>query len=118
MSVGVWEREHIKRHVLHRETPYNWAVHHCGGIRRRSNMCRMVGRPWGQFHGWLMVDIWSMMPRIRAVFKAVPIITEVRQARDANMARTRDGRHILCGSSVSMKMSSSTSEAPNVVPLL
>lgn len=33
------------------------------------------------------------------MLKAVPIMTDLRQALDANMALTLDGRHMVCGES-------------------
>jgi len=33
------------------------------------------------------------------LLKAVPIMTDLRQALDANMALTLDGRHMVCGES-------------------
>lgn len=45
-------------------------------------------------------------------------LTDFRQALEANICRTRDGRHMTPGLSLSMKMSSSMSAGPNVQFLL
>lgn len=44
--------------------------------------------------------------------------TDFRQAREANICLTREGRHMTPGLSVSMKISSSISAGPNVQFLL
>ena len=54
--------------------------------------CLIVGLPWGQFQGWSSVAMWSTIFFISALDKAVPIITDFRQAREANIFRTREGR--------------------------
>ncbi|KNC28848.1 hypothetical protein FF38_08460 [Lucilia cuprina] len=47
-------------------------------------------------------------------FKALPIITDFRQALEANIARIREGRHIVpSGASCSIKINSSISSLPN-----
>ena len=45
-------------------------------------------------------------------------LTDFRQAREANICLTRDGRHMTPGLSLSMKISSSMSAGPNVQFLL
>lgn len=53
------------------------------------------------------------------LFKAVPIITDLRQAREANMARTLEGLHMVpSGASCNIKISSSMSSFPNSQRLL
>lgn len=48
------------------------------------------------------------------LLKAFPIITDLRQALEANMARMRDGLHIVpSGASCSIKINSSISSLPN-----
>ena len=53
----------------------------------------------------------SLKPRTHA-------LTDFRQAREANICLTRDGRHMTPGLSLSMKISSSMSAGPNVQFLL
>ena len=80
--------------------------------RFRLTRCLIVGLPWGQDQGLSMSAMWSTICRMPDLLRAVPIITEDRQARDANINRTRDGRSsrdFPAGSSLSMKINSSTS---------
>lgn len=48
----------------------------------------------------------------------LPLLTDFRQAREANICLTREGRHITPGLSLSMKISSSMSWGPKVQFLL
>lgn len=50
-------------------------------------------------HGCSISPIWSIRRLISVLLKAVPIMTDLRQALDANMALTLDGRHMVCGES-------------------
>lgn len=50
-------------------------------------------------HGCSISPIWSIRRLISALLKAVPIITDLRQALDANIALTLDGLHVVCGAS-------------------
>ena len=106
----------------------------------------MVGLPWGQFHGaWRSLRLSSTL-RIVLASSAFPIMMLERHARMASMARTLDGRTIsdtdepdpreppverresptvscdLAGNAYSpwssMPISSCTSSAPKVMPLL
>lgn len=81
-------------------------------------MCLMVGLPWGQFQGWSISPMWVMSFFISLVLRAVPIITDFRQALEANICLTREGRHITPGLSLSIKISSSMSWGPKVQFLL
>jgi hypothetical protein len=53
-----------------------------------THTCRMVGRPWGQFQGAVSPASRSRIPLITLLSRAVPIMIEERQAREASMART------------------------------
>lgn len=95
-----------------------------------------------QFHGWSSRLICFRSCCICALSSAVPIITALRQAREANIPRSLEGRHLrhVCdrqrqpagkgdknrgmqahitpGRAVSSEMSSYTSSAPKVTLLL
>jgi len=75
----------------------------------RLNRCRMVGRPWGQLHGLSMVAMLVSTRCISFVDKAVPIMMDMRQAREANIATTRDRRHTSPGNSSNSAINSCTS---------
>jgi hypothetical protein len=57
-------------------------------VQGRTHTCRMVGLPWGQFQGAVSPASLSRMPRITLLSRAVPIMIEERQAREASIART------------------------------
>lgn len=84
----------------------------------RLAMCLIVGLPWGQFQGWSISPMWTISFFISLVLRAVPIITDFRQALEANICLTREGRHMTPGLSLSMKISSSISWGPKVQFLL
>lgn len=50
--------------------------------------------------------------------EALPLLTDFRQALEANICLTREGRHITPGLSLSIKISSSMSWGPKVQFLL
>jgi hypothetical protein len=55
----------------------------------------MVGRPWGQHQGCSMVERFLITLVICALDSALPIMMDMRHARDANMARLL-GRRSIC----------------------
>uniref|UniRef100_A0A0K8RCW5 Putative mismatch repair endonuclease pms2 n=1 Tax=Ixodes ricinus TaxID=34613 RepID=A0A0K8RCW5_IXORI len=65
------------------------------------------------FQGWCNSPRWLTTLPMVANVNGMPTMTDLRQALDANIWRTLDGRHTVCGLSLSMKMSSSTSSLPN-----
>ena len=92
--------------------------------------CRIVGLPWGQFQGCSIADMCSSILLISAMLSAVPTIMLVRHALDAYMARTLLGLRYRFPSpfneqspfapysfSDNMKMSSSTSSLPKILPI-
>ena len=90
----------------------------------RTQRWRIVGRPWGQFHGDCRLDRLLTTRRMVPRVKCLPIMMEERQAREARTLRTREGRGTrdpgrgIEGSVSSRPISSSTSAAPNTTPLL
>lgn len=52
----------------------------------------MVGLPWGQFQGISIIPMCVTNCLIFSFFNAVPIITDLRHDRLANIARILDGR--------------------------
>ena len=77
----------------------------CGPAKRESNQ-RHMSSPWidmivscrqqknVQFHGWSSRLICFRSCCICALSSAVPIITALRQAREANIPRSLEGRHL------------------------
>jgi hypothetical protein len=78
-------------------------------LKRMFHTCRIVGRPCGQLHGLSSVAIWRKIAVSCSWLRAVPIITAERQARDANIDTTREGRHGTPGCSASSDIISNTS---------
>jgi hypothetical protein len=74
-----------------------------------SNKWRIVGLPCGQFQGESSVTIFWRIRFISFLSRALPIMTDLRQARDANIALTRDKRHVSCGFSFNLPINSDTS---------
>lgn len=84
----------------------------------KDSRCLMVGLPWGQLHGFSICAICLINFNISLLLSAVPIITAVRQALDANICLTRLGRNIWCSlsstpPSLIRKINSSISSCPN-----
>ena len=65
-------------------------------------------------HGCSISPICLTNISIVDFLRALPIITDFRQALEANMALMREGRHIVpSGASCSIKINSSISSLPN-----
>lgn len=113
----LWNPSHWRSWRGHHQiTPH---IYHLGAATMfKLIRCLMVGRPCGQFHGCSISPIWQTSLHIWGIVSAVPIMMLLRHALEANMALTRDGRHMTPGASESMNIISSMSSRPNSHPRL
>lgn len=90
-------------------------------LKKNTNMQWLNHRLWPSFTGiYLGSDRWvrTGLQNIPDRKKNLDALTDLRQALDANICLTREGRHMIPGLSLSMKMSSSMSLGPKVQFLL